>query len=148
MTSGANKLSTWTGRVAGLSLVLLFFTIPHSLEDFSVGEPAEAGISEITLAFVVAGLIALQGAALFWVGERKTKGFVIHAVLGVLWPLAAGAAQLPVILTQDTYRSGTISVVLVIGVIVVGILLFYASIRGWMTRREIDKGLSTPQQGQ
>lgn len=148
MTSNTKKLSMWTGRVAILSLLLLFFTLPHSLEDFSVGEPAEAGISEITLAFVVAGLIALQGAALFWLGERKTKGFVIHAVLGVLWPLAAGAAQLPVILAQDTYRSGTISVALVFGVIGVGILLLYASIRGWISKREFDKGLSIPQQGQ
>lgn len=146
MTSNTKKLSMWTGRVAVLSLLLLFFTLPHSLEDFSVGEPAEAGISEITLAFVVAGLIALQGAALFWLGERKTRGFVIHAVLGVLWPLAAGAAQLPVILTQESYRSGTISEALVFGVIGVGILIFYASIRGWISKREFDKGLSTPHQ--
>src|SRR5574340_1168876 len=100
------KSVIWTGRVTALSVLLLYFSIPHSLEDFLVGEPIKAGAPVLPLSYGVAGLIALQGLALFWIGQGKTRGFVIHAILGLLWPLAAGTAQLPVILKPGPYRTG------------------------------------------
>lgn len=139
MTQDTKILNIWTGRVAALSIMLFFFTIPHSLEDFSLGEPAAAGIPVFTLAFVVAGLLAIQGLALFWIGQLKLRGFVINAVLGLLWPLIAGSAQLPVIFEPGPYRSGSISEFLVIGIIVVGLLLCYASIQAW--RAKIREGV-------
>lgn len=129
------KINNWAGRVTALSLLLLFFIIPHSLEDFTLGEPAKAGINMFTLAYVVAALIAVQGLALFWTGQRKLRGYVTHGVLGLLWPLVAGSAQLPIILQPGPYRSGSISEFLVIGIIVVGLLLFFASIRAWSAKR-------------
>ncbi len=136
MEEKSEKITIWTNRVAALSILLLFFNIPHSLEDFTLGEPAKAGIPMFSLAYLVAGLIAIQGLALFWTGQRKLKGYVIHAVLGLLWPLFAGSAQLPVILQPGPYRSGSISEFLVIGIIVVGLLLLYASIRAWSASRK------------
>jgi hypothetical protein len=50
-----------------------------------------------------------------------------------LWPLAAGVAQLPVILTSSNYRSGFISILYVAGMIVTGILLFLASLQALRT---------------
>lgn len=131
MSEKSKKHVIWTGRVAALSLLLLFFSIPHSLEDFLVGEPTKAGAPPVPLAYGVAVLIALQGLALFWIGQRKVRGFVIHAILGLVWPLAAGTAQVPEILKPGPYRTGTISEFLVIGMIVVGLLLCFASIQGW-----------------
>jgi len=139
MSNSAQKLTEWSVRIAGLSLLLIFFTVPHSLEDFSVGEPANAGVSELPLAYAVAVLLALQGLALYWTGQGKPRGYVLHAVLGLIWPIAAGAAQLPVILAPGPYRTGTMSSILVIGIIVVGILLFIASVRAWMTTRASKK---------
>lgn len=139
MSNNVQKLSEWSVRTAGLSLLLIFFTVPHSLEDFSVGEPAKAGVSELPLAFGVAVLLALQGLALLWTGQGKSRGFVLHALLGLLWPLAAGVAQLPVILAPGVYRTGTMSAFFVIGIIVVGVLLFIASIRAWLTTRAVKK---------
>lgn len=136
MDDRSNKLTIWTGRVAALSILLFFFTIPHSLEDFTLGEPAKAGINMFTLAFIVAALIAVQALALFWTGERKSRGYVIHAVLGLFWPLFAGSAQLPIILQPGPFRSGTISEFLIFGIIVTGLLLFYASIRAWSANRK------------
>lgn len=136
MSGNSEKLTIWTGRVAALSLILFFFTIPHSLEDFSLDEPAKAGLSVFPLAFVVAGLLAIQGLALFWLGERKLRAYVINAVLGLLWPLIAGSAQLPVIFAPGPYRAGPISEFLVIGIIVVGLLLFFASIQAWRTLKQ------------
>jgi hypothetical protein len=111
-----------------LSLFLFFFAIPHTLEDFALGEPAENGVPAEALALVVAGLFALQGLALFWAGQAERRSYFIHAGLGILWPLAAGVAQLPVILASGNYRSGFISVLYVVGMIVIGLLLFLASL--------------------
>lgn len=129
MLEPKSKLSVWTVRVVILSLLLFFFAIPHTLEDFALGEPAENGVPAPILSFVVAGLFAPQGLALFWAGQRNRRSYFIHAGLGIVWPLAAGVAQLPVILTSSNYRSGFISVFYVAGMIVMGVLLFLASLQ-------------------
>ncbi|MBN1449586.1 MAG: hypothetical protein JW963_01100 [Anaerolineales bacterium] len=133
MSETKRKLPTWTVRVVILSLLLFFFAVPHTLEDFTLGEPAKNGVPEAALAFVVSGLFALQGLALFWTGQQNRRGYFVHAALGVLWPLAAGTAQLPVILASSNYRSGFISVLYVAGVIAIGILLFLASLQALKT---------------
>ena len=136
MLEPKSKLSVWTVRVVILSLSLFFFAIPHTLEDFALGEPAENGVPAPVLSFVVAGLFALQGLALFWAGQRNRRSYFIHAGLGIVWPLAAGVAQLPVILTSSNYRSGFISVFYVAGMIVMGILLFLASLQALKSSRK------------
>jgi hypothetical protein len=123
------KSSAWGLRVVILSLLLFFSAIPHTLEDFALGEPAKRGVSAPLLALVVAALFALQGLALFWAGQRDRRGYFIHAALGLLWPLAAGTAQVPVILASSNYRAGLVSVSFVAGMIAVGVLLFLASMR-------------------
>jgi hypothetical protein len=125
--------SVWRVIVVILSLLLFFFAIPHTLEDFAVGEPAEKGVPVSVLSFVVAGLFALQGLALFWTGQRDRRSYFIHAGLGIVWPLAAGIAQLPVILASSNYRSGFLSVLYVAGMIATGILLFLASLQALRT---------------
>lgn len=122
-------LSFWTVFVVALSLLLFFFSIPHTLEDFTLGEPLKNGVPAPVLSLVVAGLIALQGLGLFWLGRRDRRGYFIHAGLGIIWPLAAGLAQLPVILSTNAYRSGFFSVFYVLGMIAIGILLLLASVR-------------------
>lgn len=129
MSETKSKLSVWTLRVVVLSLLLFFFAIPHTLEDFTLGEPAKNGVSDAVLAFVVSGLFALQGLALFWAGQGDRRGYFVHAGLGIVWPLAAGMAQLPVILASSNYRSGFVSVLYVAGMIAIGVLLFLASLQ-------------------
>lgn len=128
MTTNNLKFSNWGNSVVILSLLLFFFALPHTLEDFATGEPAKAGAPVFVLAYVIAGMFALQGLGLFWIGRQMQRGYVIHAFLGLFWPVAAGAAQLPTILSQGiTYRAGYISVFYVGGMIVIGILLLLAS---------------------
>lgn len=122
------RISRWGTSVVILSLLLFFFTIPHTLEDFATGEPAKAGIPASVISYVVAGMFALQALALFWTGRRMHRSYIIHAFLGLFWPIAAGAAQLPTILSRSPYRAGFISVFYVGGIIVIGILLFTVSI--------------------
>jgi hypothetical protein len=127
------KLSVWAISVVILSLLLFFVAIPHTLEDFALGEPAKNGVPAPVLALIVSGLFALQGLALFWAGRQDRRSYFIHAGLGIVWPLAAGVAQLPVILSTSSYRSGFISVFYVVGMIAIGILLFLASVQALRT---------------
>ncbi len=120
--------SSWSKGVVILSMLLFFFTTPHILEDFATGEPAKAGVPAPAIAFVVSTMFALQAVGLFWIGSQRRRGYMIHAILGIFWPLAAGAAQLPTILSQSPYRSGFISVFYVLGIIVIGILLCLVSV--------------------
>jgi hypothetical protein len=120
--------SKWAQRVVYLSFLLLFFTIPHTLEDFATGEPAEAGIPAPLLALVISIIFSLQALGLFWLGQKRRWGLVVHVGIGLFWPIASGLAQLPTILSETSYRSGAISIFYVSGMIVVGILLSLSSI--------------------
>lgn len=121
-------ISRWSTGVVILSLLLYFFTIPHTLEDFATGEPARAGIPAPIISYVIAGMFALQALALFWTGRQMHRSYFLHAFVGLFWPLAAGATQLPRILSGSPYRAGFTSVFYVGGMIVIGLLLFSASI--------------------
>ncbi|MFV1949210.1 MAG: hypothetical protein ACC633_04655 [Anaerolineales bacterium] len=111
-----------------LSVLLLFFTIPHTLEDFATGEPAKAGIPAPVLSFVVATIFAIQAVGLHWLGEKQRRGYLVHVGIGIFWPLASGVAQLPTILSGVPYRSGFISIFYVVGIIGIALLLLYFSL--------------------
>lgn len=117
----------WQRRIVILSVLLLFFAIPHTLEDFAGGEPAKAGVSALALAMVISTFVAAQALALYGLGRGARWSSLIHIGIGVFWPSAAGIAQLPVILTMAPYRSGVISIVYVLGMIITGMLLGLAA---------------------
>lgn len=125
-----SKNAIWRNSVLVLSLLLMFVAIPHTLEDFTLGEPAKQNVPATVLASVIAVFFILQGLGLFFLGNNDRRGYFVHIGLGILWPVAAGSAQLPVILTTQPYRSGFISLFYVFGMIVLGILLLLASIQG------------------
>lgn len=110
-----------------LSLLMFFFIIPHILEDFALGEPAKAGISAPLLSLVISGMIFLQALALYWLGQARRQGHMANIVVGLFWAVNAGAAQLPVIFTGAPFRSGAISVLYVLGLVIVGLLLGISS---------------------
>jgi len=122
------KISYWSTIVVILSLLLFFFALPHTLEDFATGEPAKAGVSVYVLAYVIAGMFALQALGLFWIARQMHRGYVIHAFLGMFWPISVGVTQLPVIFSGVPYRGGVISVFYVGGMLLIGISLFITSI--------------------
>ncbi len=122
------KKSKLHRSVVLLSVLLLFFTIPHTLEDFATGEPAKAGIPAPVLSFVVARIFAIQAVGLHWLGEKQRRGYLVHVGIGIFWPLASGVAQLPTILSGVPYRSGFISIFYVVGIIGIALLLLYFSL--------------------
>ena len=115
-------------KIIIFSLLLIFFTIPHTLEDFASGEPVKRGLPMPILALMISIIFSLQALGLFWLGKNQRRGFISHIVVGLFWPLASGLAQVPTILNEPIYRSGIISVIYVGGMIVIGVLLFVTSI--------------------
>lgn len=134
------KIPAAAKLVLVLSLLLFFFALPHTLEDFALGEPANHGVPAPVLAFLVAGLFALQGLALFWLGQQKRRSYFLHAGLGIAWALAAGMEQLPVILASESYRAGWISIFYVAGMILIGLLLFLASLQALRRAGQLLQG--------
>ncbi len=127
MTLTGERGLRWRQSVAILSLLLIFFTIPHTLEDFAYGEPAEAGIPVTVLSLVASVVFFVQAVGLYWLGRGQRRGVVAHLVVGLFWPVGSGFAQLPDILGGAPYRAGFVSVLYVIGMIVVGLLLLVAA---------------------
>ena len=115
-------------RVVILSILLLFFSVPHTLEDFATGEPGKAGIPAPVLSLVLATILALQALGLHWLGQKQRRGLFVHVGVGLFWPLASGTAQLPTILSGVPYRAGFISVFYVGGIMIIGVLLLAFSL--------------------
>ena len=128
MSTQTSLSSIWIRIIVGLSILLLFFTVPHTLEDFATGEPAKAGVPVSVLSLVVSTIFALQALGLFWLGQQKRRGLFLHIAIGLFWPIASGFAQLPTILSEPVYRSGSISVFYVVGMIIVGLLISVFSV--------------------
>ena len=127
-------------RVVVLSILLLFFSVPHTLEDFATGEPGKAGIPAPVLSLVVATVLALQALGLYWLGQKQRRGFSVHVGVGLFWPVASGVAQLPAILSGVPYRSGFISVLYVGGILVIGVLLLVFSLAALLQTRASGTG--------
>ena len=122
------NLSSAKRLVLVLSILLFFFSVPHTLEDFASGEPAKAGIPAPALSLVVATVFALQALGLYWLGQNHRRGLFVQIGVGLFWPLASGVAQLPAILSGMPYRAGFISVFYVGGILVIGVLLLFFSV--------------------
>jgi len=134
------KPTAMVRRVVILSILLLFFSVPHTLEDFATGEPGKAGIPAPVLSLVVATVLALQALGLYWLGQKQRRGFSVHVGVGLFWPVASGVAQLPTILSGVPYRSGFISVLYVGGILVIGLLLLVFSLAALLQTRGSGTG--------
>lgn len=132
------KATAMVRRVVILSILLLFFSVPHTLEDFATGEPGKAGIPAPVLSLVVASVLALQALGLYWLGQKQRRGFLVQAGVGLFWPVASGVAQLPTMLSSVPYRSGFISVFYVGGIIVIGALLLGFSLAALRSGRNLQ----------
>ncbi len=87
------------------------------------------------ISLVVSLLLAEQAQGLVWVGQQRGVGVLLHAVLGPVWALAAGSAQLPELFAAAPYRSGFMSATWVIGIITIGVVLGVVSARTWWRSR-------------
>jgi len=124
--------------VVFLSLALLFFSVPHTFEDFALGEPLKRGVPAPVIALVVSSLLAAQAFGLYALGRRRALGLYVHAALGLVWAVAAGLAQLPELFNGAAYRSGPLSAAYVFGIISIGAALLLVSVAALWSRKADD----------
>lgn len=108
-----------------LYLALAFFSIPHLIDDFLFGIPAEFGIS-VQLAQFLGGVFFVLYLGILIPLVRGLRAGVISAIsMGCFLALAGILKHIPLMLQPGPYWSGWFSEGLIIGMIVSGISLAY-----------------------
>ncbi len=93
----------------GISILTFLFTVPHAAEDFLHGEPARLGLSNTSMAFVLAVAYAVQALAVALSACQKSAGHWLHLAVGLVWCLGAAVIHLPEVLAPGPYREGLAS---------------------------------------
>jgi hypothetical protein len=110
-----------TGLVIAFYLLLAFFAIPHLIDDFLYGIPADFGIS-VRLAQFLGGvfIVIYLGILIFLVQGRK-RGVIAAIGMGTLLALAGILKHIPLMILPGPYWSGWFSEGLIIGLIMSGL---------------------------
>ncbi len=108
----------WLGLlVIGVSLLSLPFVLPHVVEDFAEEITHRVGLSTASAAFLLGGYLALQSLGLVLVALRRRAGFVLTFWIGLIWVSGAVLDHGPAV-WRGGFRSGTLSVLWVVGLVV------------------------------
>lgn len=118
-----SKKDQYTNTVLSVGLLLSFFAIPHLIDDFLYGIPAEFGMSNQFAQFLSGIFTILLLLVLIWVSRGKKIGFIGSIFLGTILALAGILKHIPHIIQPDPYWSGWFSEVMIFGLIVSGIIL-------------------------
>jgi hypothetical protein len=106
-----------------VALVLTFFAIPHLIDDFLYGIPAEFGLSEPAaqvLSSIFAVVLVLSTVA---AGKGLRMGYYACACLGITLALAGLLKHVPRMIDPGPYWGGLFSELLIVGLILSGLLL-------------------------
>jgi hypothetical protein len=115
--------------VLAAALLLIFFSIPHLIDDFLFGVPEEFGLGQ-PFALILAGVFAvILVLSVVGVALCKRAGYVASLVMGIFLSLAGLLKHLPGMIKPGPYWSGWLSELLILGVIVSGLLLAGVSLR-------------------
>ncbi len=102
-------------------LLLAFFAIPHLIDDFLFGIPAEFGISVRLAQFLGGVFIVLYLGILIPMARGKRSGVIGGIGMGIFLALAGILKHIPLMLQPGPYWSGWFSEGLIIGLILCGI---------------------------
>ena len=116
--------------------MLAFFTVPHLIDDFLFGIPAEFGLS-VDLAQVLAGAFNVLYLGIL-IPLARGKNIALYSAMGMggFLALAGVLKHLPLILQPGPYWSGWFSEALIIGMILAGLAVILA---GWFDLRKRAK---------
>jgi len=115
----------------GVSLAGLPFIVPHVVEDFAEGLAQRVGLATDAGAFLLGGYLALQGWGLVLVGQGRRVGWVITFWVSLVWTLGAVVDHGPVVVAGG-FRSGAVSVLWVVGLVLTQSLAAALAWRGWL----------------
>jgi hypothetical protein len=121
-----------------VALILSFFAIPHLIDDFLYGVPAEFSLS-VPLTQVLAGVFAVAlTLSIVLAGRDRRAGYYACLFWGVFLALAGVLKHIPRILNPGPYWSGWFSEFLIYGLVISGITLGVVSIWALRTFRNQD----------
>jgi len=105
------------------------FSAAHLIDDFLAGVPAEFNLSEpVTLLLALAYMFALTGL-IAAAAHGSQPGYTGLITAGVLITAAQFAKSVPEILQPGPWRAGPISVFLVVGLALSGVVMSVAAAR-------------------
>ena len=102
-------------------LALAFFAIPHLIDDFLFGIPAEFGLSIHLSQFLAGIFIVIYLGILIPLAQRKKGGIYSAMGMGGFLALAGILKHIPLIIQPGPYWSGWFSEGLIIGMILSGL---------------------------
>jgi hypothetical protein len=117
-----------------ISLAGLPFIVPHVVEDFAEGIAQRVGLTTGAAAFLLGGWLALQSLGLILVGRERRAGWIITCGVGVVWSVVALVDHGPAI-AAGGFRSGFVSVVWVVGLVLSQGATAVLAWRGWRRGR-------------
>ncbi|HXC61260.1 MAG TPA: hypothetical protein VNV63_01175 [Nitrospiria bacterium] len=115
---------SWAIIVSAASLLV---TLPHAFEDFVYGVPQQFGLSVMAAGFLVAIGYLLQLIGMLLALHGRQTGLVLLLLIGLGWTVGAMMDHLPEILQAGPYRQGTISKVMELLIIQIGLVLVVLS---------------------
>lgn len=119
-----------------VSLAGLPFILPHVVEDFAEGLAPRVGLSTPVAAFLLGAFLALQSLGLVLLGQDRRAGWIITFWVGVVWTAGAVVDHGPALAAGD-FRSGAVSVLWVVGLVLSQTVT--AALAGWGWRRSRDR---------
>jgi hypothetical protein len=122
-------LRWWT---IAASLASLPFTVPHVMEDFAEGVAPRVGLSTPLLACLLGAWLALQSLGLVLLAQGRRAGWIMTFWMALVWVVVAAADHGPAILAGG-FRSGALSVLWVVGLVLSQSATAALAWRGWRT---------------
>jgi hypothetical protein len=113
----------YQNAVLSVGIFLSFFAIPHLIDDFLFGIPAEFGMTNQFAQFLSGLFTVMLIWVLVWVSKGRKIGFISSIFLGSFLALAGIIKHIPKIIQPGPYWSGWFSELLILGLIVTGIVL-------------------------
>jgi peptidoglycan/LPS O-acetylase OafA/YrhL len=111
-------------------LFLAFFSVPHLIDDFLFGVPAEFGLSVRFTQFLAGVFILLYMGIIIPLARGKKNGIYSAMGMGGFLALAGILKHIPKIIQPGPYWSGWFSEGLIIGMILSGLGVILAGIVG------------------
>ena len=124
LNNKSSPVILWAVIVSAASFLV---TLPHVFEDFAYGVPQKFGLSILTAGFLVAIGYFVHLIGILLTLNGKQAGLAIQLLIGLGWTAGAILDHLPEVLRAGPYRQGTISRVIVLLIIQVGLIMVVLS---------------------
>jgi hypothetical protein len=116
----------WRTRIVVTYAVMTGFAIPHLIDDFLYGVPAEFGLTNVQAQLLAAVFSIVLIAIVALAARDQRSGYLGAGFMGGFLALAGILRHLPRIVQPGPYWGGWFSESLIFGLVLSGLVLVYA----------------------